>query len=413
MASGALPPDAISNPPALTDGQECQKPRKALTFHAADPGDEFWPPALRSEPLTTADRSSSSTPAAAGPGPGSAGDLVVFRVVHKELSSMKRPLASVDNLKHGDIAIKTYTASDVSQDAGRPELAVDQRSSGMLLVRFLESSGLQEDIIKNVKSWKRETHDAVQIQLDQAIEPEHEQLLLDMMAARAFEGSGRNFQVYGSDQELKALSRLSQLALVVKAAPSSKRYCSARRSSCSNAGQSSHANAGQSSHANAGHAQVVHLLSEEEDQRTLEGEWRLTPKAVSVFTSRLRLGSPCLVFSLRPGVALQDKTTFELYLHVTALGFQETRDRASIQKAAQKPYTPKRGGSDSWGLPIVFACLQSLYAHWSRQQEGGCQPSARLPPCARVLQCSVFSGLPRDSPWTDCCVLPGFAESSD
>ena len=423
LSSGALPPGATASPPALTYDSDPHKPRGALKFHSDDPGDEFGPPSLRSESQTTG--TSQSTADAHVPGSTQTG-LVLFRVVHKHLSAMKRPLASVDNLQHGDIAIKTYTAADISQGAGRPKLSVDERSSGVLLIRFLEGAGFHQDIIKNVKAWKRETHDAFQIQLGQAVEPEDEQLLLDMMAARAFVGSGRSFQVYGSDKNWKALARLSELDLVVKATSPSNRRCSIRESSRSSADQSSLSNARQSSPSNASHAQVVDLLSEEEDTRTLEGEWCLTSKAVSVFKSRLQLGSPSLVFSVRPDMALQDRTTFELYLHVTALGFQEMTDPSSSRKASQKPYTPKRGRGDSssWAsrfmpvdmLPVVTLSTCELLIVFMmpccRLPEGVGQLPARLPAGAGVLQSTVFPGLPGDPPWSTCCLLSGSVKSS-
>ena len=249
-------------------------------------------------------------------------DMVVFRVAHKDISGLKRPLSSVDNVVSGDIAVKLYTTTrsrsldcESSGPTGPTALLVQRSDKPVVLLRLLDLSGqpgfTEQDVIRNLKVWRPEG--AEEIQLDPAIQTQLEsedlKLMLDMMAARAFAGSGRTFQVYGPASDWQGLRRLRSLSMAKQVASFDGQGHDARR----------------------------------DGDNDLEGEWALTAEAVGCLSSRIKLGSPSLVFSPRPNIPLQDRTTLELYLNLTAKGFQEVTDNKSIQRAKQRPHEPGRG----------------------------------------------------------------------
>ena len=102
--------------------------------------------------------------------------------------------------------------------------------------------------------------------------------------------------------------------------------------------------------------------SDEPSEHDVEGEWILTPKAVSAMRSRVRVGSPALVFSPRPNIPLRDKTTFELYMSLTAKGFKEIdrSDPNAVTRATPRPYAPGRGQSFQ---EIAHSSVQDFKIH--------------------------------------------------
>ena len=157
--------------------------------------------------------------------------LVFFRVARHDPSRLKRPLTAVDNLVAGDIAIKVYTASRCDHDAADASsaspsppppstlLVKRNRATTISLLRFLDlssSPGLSEqDVIRALKLWKPEAAEPIEIDdaIQAKLQPDDLQLMLDMMSARAFAGSGRTFEVYGQAQHWKSLLHLKNLSL--------------------------------------------------------------------------------------------------------------------------------------------------------------------------------------------------------
>ena len=335
LTSGVVPRGAARASAALTD--EAQPPAPSvpsLVFHCPDEG-------FGGE--GDSQQGQAPQPQPAGASDSDVAPIVLFRVVHKDLSSLKRPLAAVDNLRSGDLAIKVYAASDMSCKEGRSTLLVNQSSrssEGVSLFRLLDSSraASQQQLISNLQSWQRETHEPVRVKVQGgSLGPEATQLLTDMMSCRAFVGTGRAYQVHGPDRDWPGLSCLHELGLAEKLPDSGS---SSRQKAKIRA-------RGQRHDSKPSNSDVIDL---EEDDWTLQGDWCLTSRAVATFNSPLRLGNPSQVFSARSDVALQDRTTFEIYLQVTALGFKELTDRAAIQRASQRPYTAKRGREPGRGV---------------------------------------------------------------
>ena len=303
--------------------------RPALTFQSLEDDDGIGAPSSRQGGggnLGAQSQSSHSCQRSCQSQGSADSDLVLFRVAHKDLSSMKRPLAAVDDLRSGDIAIKVYVASEVKATAADGQkLSVDKGSRGIFLLRFWDaftsSAVAQTDLIQGLKIWKHEAGDRVGV--DQAIASQlcadDMQLVVEMMACRAFVGSGRSFEVYGSNTELQGFARLRCEGLATKL------------------------------------DKLLDVVDVDDDtggggcgsvgdhDQDLQGKWCLTAKAVSSFAHRVRLGSPDLVFTARPGLALQDRSTFELYLHLTASGFKELTETTAIKRAGSKPFSPTRG----------------------------------------------------------------------
>ena len=127
-------------------------------------------------------------------------DIVLFKIAHREPSGLKRPLAAVDNVKFGDVAIQLYSVQLHSADDSGPTYAVSRQRGGLhdlCLLRFLESfsaNGLEEQaLIREMKVWKHNTTTPVGLAPDvtDQLSPEGMQMISDMAAARAFAGAGR------------------------------------------------------------------------------------------------------------------------------------------------------------------------------------------------------------------------------
>lgn len=138
--------------------------------------------------------------------------LCVFKVAHKNPAGLKRPLASVDNLRFGDIAIQAYVAETV--DDGK--LQVRRSQEPIQLLRLLSSA--EASLEKHLKCWSV-AGSAVVNTLQDDLTSEAWDLIQDMVGARAFAGSPRHFQLPdGCDQEMDtAIKSLEERGLVQRA----------------------------------------------------------------------------------------------------------------------------------------------------------------------------------------------------
>ncbi|CAL1131684.1 unnamed protein product [Cladocopium goreaui] len=115
----------------------------------------------------------------------------------------------------------------------------------------------------------------------------------DMVAARAFVGSGRSFEFYGSEGEMRNMVELENKGYVQRAADS--------------------------------------------DGTASESRWYLTRKV------RPQIGNPKPLFFPRHGVALENKTTLELMRELIFQGFDLIENPMEILKNKKQPYTNQRG----------------------------------------------------------------------
>ena len=325
-------PRAATSDAAPRDAPAAQGQAGGLRLHTDVADDVFFGPLgnKESQPRFSARPAGSAAAHNSDQGAPSSCELVLFKVVHKDISGLKRPLSSVDNVVSGDMAVKLYKVArsgDLDASDANATLTVARSDKPVALLRLLDLSGepgfTEQDVIRSFKVWMPRGAEAIQIdpEIREQLEPSDLQLMLDMMSARAFAGTGRAFQVYGPAEEWQSLLRMKRLSLTRRVDPKPEPH------------------------------------GEKFEQDTdVEGEWILTPKAVAALTSRMELGSPRQVFSCRPNTALQDKTTLELYLTLTAKGFKDVpaSDSKALGRALKHPYSAGRGPRDAPNAHVLI-----------------------------------------------------------
>ena len=184
----------------------CDTSRSLTKFVDSDedvpgPGPRLAPPAA-----AAADRAAVSS-----------SSLCVFKVAHKNPAGLKRPLASVDNLRSSDIAIQPYVAETVDG-----KLQVHRSQHPVQLLRLLSS--VEGPLDKHLKCWSV-AGSAVVNSLQDDLTPQAWDLIQDMVGARAFAGSPRLFQLpVGCDDEMDAtIKSLEERGLVQRASAGTKR----------------------------------------------------------------------------------------------------------------------------------------------------------------------------------------------
>ena len=145
--------------------------------------------------------------------------VIVFKVTHKAPSGMRRPLAAVDNIRHGDIAIQTYQALRhrdqiqlhrlINHDVRVMRILGSSHASGVV---NLDSMVMQKMLVWDTVGSVPIDSGAVGLQNEHAVN-----MVEDMVQARAFLGSGRPFEFCGSPKEQEALTSLRDRGLIVKA----------------------------------------------------------------------------------------------------------------------------------------------------------------------------------------------------
>lgn len=128
---------------------------------------------------------------------------------------MKRPLAAVDDLQSGDVAIKWYHV--VSNDAD--SVCVRRmRDSKVLLLRMLHGFTHQQldGLVSHMKMWKNFRSVVVNTQESQLL-PECLEILSDMVSSRCFIGAGRKFEyVIAQQDEMTPMLELQRLGLTTR-----------------------------------------------------------------------------------------------------------------------------------------------------------------------------------------------------
>ncbi len=301
--------------------------------------------------------------------------VIVFKVTHKAPSGMKRPLAAVDNIRHGDIAVQLYQAFRHRDENLREQIQLQRLiNHDVRVMRILGSSqasgvfGLDTMVMQKMLVWDTVgsvpiDSAAVGLQNGDAVN-----LVEDMVQARAFLGSGRPYEFCGTQKEEDALKSLRDRGLIIKAT--------------------------------AGHQKMKKPVVLLEDGDEDSNKWYLTPKAASllevggfalvptnvfmffftdsesessksekVFHSvglgytiwlawqvRPIIGNSKQVFFPRTDLPLEDKTTLELLRDLTFDGFTEITEPMEIMKLKKQPYTGRRGRVPGGFLLFLKVC---------------------------------------------------------
>lgn len=141
---------------------------------------------------------------------------------------MKRPLCGVDNIRHGDVCVQIYEAFQV---AGHPEncfqLCRPSDTDNIQLIRFLGAASREDPtrdsaVMQKLLVWDHVGSVPTDVRtLTFALETDFAiSIVEEMVAARAFVGSGRSFEFYGSEAEMRNMVELENKGYVQRATDS-------------------------------------------------------------------------------------------------------------------------------------------------------------------------------------------------
>lgn len=131
----------------------------------------------------------------------------------------------MDDIRHGDVAIQTYRAFQCpGKGEDQFQLRRMETTGDVHLLRFLgassqKSPALDSKVTQGMLVWDHTgatLKDVSQLKLAAKI-PCGVGIIEDMVAARAFIGSGRSFEFHGSQSELKSMLGLEAAELVSRA----------------------------------------------------------------------------------------------------------------------------------------------------------------------------------------------------
>lgn len=181
-----------------------ERPKSLLQFEALDDDLDSYGDDQSGRSFPMASEHTGPTGASASDG-GSLDRLCVFKLAHKNPASMKRPLSSVDSMRHDDIAVRMY---DLVRSEESDICYVQKKSnSEVLLLRFLgNEEGLSaQSLTGALKVWKHSKSQVVNAASDKFSE-EALEILSDAQLGRSSGSwsvrpspSGNKYKSFDSD----------------------------------------------------------------------------------------------------------------------------------------------------------------------------------------------------------------------
>lgn len=151
--------------------------------------------------------------------------IVVFKVSHKAPAGMKRPLTAVDNIRSGDIAVQVYNVFEYQGEGeNKFQLCRTSDTDNVQLLRLLgvssrEGSAMDSSLMRKLLVWEHAGSVPIDVgQLKFALKTDFAiGIVEDMVASRAFIGSGRAFEFHGNPTESQQMEELAVQGIVCRA----------------------------------------------------------------------------------------------------------------------------------------------------------------------------------------------------